>query len=288
MTLIWISESLAWQFAKYYVVVVVNYILNPVFMCTSPITLHKQFKDGSSKEYTVPCGHCAECRAAYQSEFSLLAYLEAEKRGSLHFFTLTYNDTWLPVAWCDSSADSPRIESFQRGSNCPSWQLEEWRENGCSLLAVDYFGSVCPSLFRDDVKNWLKKYRSYCDRRGISKDFSFTCFGEYGERKSRPHYHALVAGLDDSQANILSNLWTFGFSLVKSIPRFNKDGSDAFILTSNYVSKYICKQDRLPSFVRDGFAQVPRRQSSIGFGKHLDLDKLRPFLSCGGLSTSSE
>ena len=258
-----------------------NFILNPVFVCTSPITLYKQFKDGSSKEYTVPCGHCAECRAAYQSEFSLLAYLEAEKRGSLHFFTLTYNDSWLPVAWTDYDKSSglcaEGIGAFYRGSHCYDWQLKEWRENGCSVQTDDDGCSVCPSLFRDDIKNWLKKYRSYCDRQDISKDFSFTCFGEYGERKSRPHYHVLVAGLDDSQANVLSNLWTFGFSLVKSIPRFNKDGSDAFILTSNYVSKYICKQDHLPSFVRDGFAQAPRRQSSIGFGKHLDLDILRPF-----------
>lgn len=256
-------------------------------MCTSPITISKQFKDGSSKEYTVPCGHCSECRAAYQSEFSLLAYLEADKRGSLHFFTLTYNDAWLPVAWCDVNADTPCIMALQRGSNCYPWQLDEWRENGCSVLEDDDFCTVCPTLNREDVKNWFKKYRSYCDRHGLPKDFSFTCFGEYGERKSRPHYHVLVAGLDDSQANILSNLWTFGFSLVKPIPRFNRDGSDAFILTSKYVSKYICKQDHLPDFVRDGFAQSPRRQSSIGFGKHLDLDKLRPFLSCGGLCTSS-
>lgn len=271
-------------------------------MCTSPISLYKQFRDGSSREYTVPCGHCAECRAAYQSEFSLLAYLEADKRGSLHFFTLTYNDAWLPVAWCDwrtmceehfkvcqdsgsedLSYPAGRIDVFYRGCSCYPWQLSEWRDNGCSVLDSDDGSLVCPTLFREDIKNWFKKYRSYCDRRGLSKDFSFTCFGEYGEKKSRPHYHVLVAGLDDSQANILSNLWSFGFSLVKSIPRFNRDGTDAFILTSNYVSKYICKMDHLPTFVRAGFAQVPRRQSSIGFGKHLDLDKLRPFLPCGRL-----
>lgn len=245
-------------------------------MCTRPITLTKTFPNGKVKQYTVPCGKCPECRVAYQSEFAFMSFLEAEKRGSLHMFTLTYNNSNLPVAISTLTEDLViKVVGFSRGVK----QSTPWDKKCCPVVLTnnpDY--SICPSLYREDVKLWLKKCRSYCDRHGLSKDFSFTCFGEYGEERKRPHYHLLFAGLAPDQARIFSNLWTNGFSLVKAIPRFNKDGSDAFTLCADYVSKYISKRDRLPDFVKHGFAEIPRRQSSIGFGKDLDFTKLRPFI----------
>lgn len=269
-------------------------------MCTSPISIYRQFKDGSSKEYLVPCGKCAECRSSYQSEFSLKVLLAAEQANSLHFFTLTYNSDSLPLAISqpesiqapedvDFPTDDPvitkntivgfvrgRYEHFHDGSHVDF-------DKRCRPFG-DVFGyNICPSLYREDVKNWFKRFRSYCTRQKLKVSFSYAGFGEYGEARYRPHYHVLVAGLDDSQARTLCRLWDFGYSCLKPIPRFNKDGSDAFQLTSKYVSKYICKRSRLPWFVKDGFSEAPRCQSSVGFGKNLDIDKLRPFLSRGGL-----
>lgn len=266
-------------------------------MCTRPITITKKLSTGSVSSYTVPCGKCSECRSAYQSEFAFMCFLEAEKRNSLHFFTLTYNNDWLPVAWCDwrsicdehlkaaraAGDESPscpqgRIDSFQRGSDCYDWQLKDWCDNGCRAVLSDDGCMFCPTLYREDIKNWLKRFRQHCKRNGISTGFSFACFGEYGENRHRPHYHLLVAGLDDNIANLLGSFWHFGYYLVKSIPRYNPDGSDGYALVSEYVSKYICKRDKLPDFVQRGFAQLPRRQTSIHFGKELDFDKLRPFI----------
>lgn len=259
-------------------------------MCTSPIEVTKKLPSGRVRSYTVPCGKCEECRASYQSEFAARCAVEADARGSLHFFTFTYNDSWLPVNFIDYV---PELKGFvpialQRGDSCYDWQLKEWSSRGCSVQTNDDSTCVCPTLRREDIKYLLKKFRSYCKRHGIDVDFSFTVFGEYGEEKSRPHYHALFCGLTDSQARFISNMWTYGFSDLKSIPRFNKDGSDAFVLTSNYVSKYIAKRDKLPDFVKDGFAESPRRQSSIGFGlSGVDFDKMRPFLFSGRLQASS-
>ena len=247
-------------------------------MCTRPITITKKLPTGQVSSYTVPCGKCPECRSAYQSEFAFMCFLEAEKRNSLHFFTLTYNNDWLPIAWCDCNSDFPRIDAIQRGSDCYGWQLDDWLQNGCGVSIDDDSCTVCPTLYREDVKNWFKRFRQHCKRNGISTDFSFACFGEYGEQRHRPHYHLLVAGLDDSTANLLGSFWHFGYYLVKTIPRFNPDGSDGYALVSDYVSKYICKRDKLPDFVRQGYAQLPRRQTSINFGKELDYDKLRPFI----------
>lgn len=46
----------------------------------------------------VPCGHCIECLRARQDDIATRAAREAEKRGSMHFLTLTYADKYLPLA----------------------------------------------------------------------------------------------------------------------------------------------------------------------------------------------
>lgn len=254
-------------------------------MCTHPIEIERRDAlTGRVRKDVVPCGKCSECRAAYQSEFACLCSIEADKKQSMAFITLTYNDTWLPVNrfrfMSDSNSDV--VISLQRGSSCYDWQLTEWKDPfvGCGIQPDDDGDLVCPSLRRQDVKDWFKKFRSYCDRHDIPKGFSFACFGEYGEVKHRPHYHCLVAGISEDAARVLCNKWTFGFSDLKYIPRFNKDGTDAFVLTSKYVSKYICKRDKLPDFVQAGYAELPRRQTSIGFGSYSEekLSELRNFI----------
>lgn len=260
-------------------------------MCTAPISVRK-FNPATRSVRTiiVPCGKCSECRAAYQSEFAALCALEANKRNSLDFFTFTYNNDWLPVNYLIFQNDVvgyvPVAE--QRGGDCYSWQVSGWFTKGCEPVASDDSDLVCPSLRRRDIQALLKKFRSYCDRHGLTKDFSFSCFGEYGEKRRRPHFHMLVAGLSFSQAEKLRSMWSFGFAQVKHVPRLNPDGSDAYNLVSDYVSKYICKRDRLPDWVANGYAELPRRQSSIGFGKNaVNLDDIRPFLSRGGLYSPS-
>ena len=217
--------------------------------------------------------------------------IEADKGHSLAFYTLTYNDTWLPICRTQYVPEihDNAIVSRERGDSCYPWQLKEWSQNGCSVQPDDDGDFVCPSLYREDVKCWMKRFRSYLDSKGLPKDFSFACFGEYGELKRRPHFHVLVAGLDSESCNVLANKWTYGFCDLKHIPRFNNDGSDAFVLVSNYVSKYIAKKDKLPDFVKRGFAEKPRRQTSLGFGalKDEDIEHLRPFLSCRELQTPS-
>lgn len=46
----------------------------------------------------VPCGKCINCLKARQAEIATRAAREAEKRGSMHFLTLTYEDKYLPLA----------------------------------------------------------------------------------------------------------------------------------------------------------------------------------------------
>lgn len=251
-------------------------------MCTSPITITRQFKDGSSKEYLVPCGKCAECRKAYQSEFSLKVFLAAQKARTLHFLTLTYSEKFLPLAISEPTLEGNRIIGFARGISRfykPGSGEEISFAKYCTPYGDSTGVNICPTLYREDVKGMFKRFRQLLVRKGLKASFSYACFGEYGESRHRPHFHLLVTGLDDALARQLADEWPFGYKCLKTIPRFNPDGSDAFALTSKYVSKYVCKRSALPWFVSEGFALAPRCQSSRGFGRldSSELDRLRPF-----------
>ena len=252
-------------------------------MCTSPIQLEKKFADGSSKVYTVPCGKCPECRAKYQSEYAALSVLEANKAGSLAFITFTYDNRNLPVWVIRDTAGVKSPVAFQRGCECFEQQLDDWSKNGCRLIP-DYTivqdDFLCPSLNRDDIKSLLKKYREdYFRRHGVRLDLRMSCFGEYGERYHRPHYHMIVYGLSRDEVNRLASKWSFGYTNVRYVEHFNSDGSDAFIKVSRYVSKYVSKCEFLPDFVQNGFAEKPRKQSSVKLGRrNLNYEHLRNFI----------
>lgn len=260
-------------------------------MCTNPIQLEKKQLDGSFRVYTVPCGKCPECRAKYQSEYAALSVLEANKAGSLAFITLTYNDNWLPVWYhrptlvrIDTRPDSDfsiyDFVGFERAAGCYSWQLDMWKKDGCRLLPSDDDLVVCPSLHREDIKSLLKKYRQdYFRRHNERVDLRMSCFGEYGERYHRPHYHMIVYGLSRDEVNRLASKWTFGFTNVQYVEHFNSDGSDAFVKVSRYVSKYVSKCEFLPEFCQRGFAESPRKQSSVKLGRrNLNYEHMRNFI----------
>ena len=225
-------------------------------MCTSPVSVTRNFKDGSSRVDVVPCGKCPECRAKAQSEFAALSVREAESAGKIGFITLTYNDKFLPL-WLRSSDGSCKL------LRCSE---TDFHFEKCGPK-VSFDSIICPSLCRKDVQSFIKRYRQDFFRREEKRlDFRYTFFGEYGERFRRPHYHMLVFGLEESELRRLLTHWKFGFTDLKFITHFNADGSDAFAKVSRYVSKYVGKRDMLPAFVRNGYAEVPRKQSSIRLG----------------------
>lgn len=236
----------------------------------------------SKKTITVPCGKCAECRAKLQSEFAALSCLEAEDAGSIGFLTLTYDNDHLPlVVSVLTPGDEVQLRGFARGYDLASREVCRPFFNGFfeedRVILEEY---ITPSLRREDVQLFIKRFRQdYFRRHGERCDFRFTFFGEYGERFKRPHYHMLVYGLDRIELDYLCKQWKFGFTDCNFIEHFNADGSDAFSKVSRYVSKYVGKQDALPDFVKRGYAEKPRRQSSLRLGQRgLDVDRLRNFI----------
>lgn len=235
-------------------------------MCTNPRQRTLKYRDGSSRTITFPCGRCEECRSKKQSEFAALSLFEAMSAGSLAFFTLTYDDGNLPLM--ANKVDKGEIVHQH---------IVDYR---CPDFSHDY--ELFPSLCREHVRTWFKNFREdYKRRHGERVKFSYACFGEYGDKTKRPHYHCLVYGLDTQELHRLKNSWQFGFTDLHVVSQFNSDGSNAFVKLSRYVSKYVAKCDALPDFVRAGLAEKPRLICSQHFGSKSvssDLQHYRNFI----------
>lgn len=90
----------------------------------------------------VPCGKCMECLQARQGDIATRAAREAEKRGSMHFLTLTYSNDYLPL----------------------SQTLRRWdRETGEFVDLSEVEPLVEGSYFRKD-KTFKKRTKMYGER----------------------------------------------------------------------------------------------------------------------------
>lgn len=131
----------------------------------------------------VACGQCVGCRLECSRQWAMRCMHEAQLHLSNSFITLTYRDEDLPFK---------------------------------HLLCYDVktkkpiFGG---SLRKKDFQDFMKRLRERVPGR-----FSYFHCGEYGERFRRPHYHALLFGLDfedkvryPKDASDGSPLWTSAF-----------------------------------------------------------------------------
>lgn len=129
----------------------------------------------------VPCGRCIECKLNYSRQWATDCILEKQyyDENECWFLTLTYKDEYLPQA----QFTTDQGEVFK----------------GISLRKKD---------LQDFWKRLRKKY--------TKNKIKYLAVGEYGKSTSRPHYHAIVYGLnlDTKKLKFLENnengdaLWT--------------------------------------------------------------------------------
>lgn len=106
----------------------------------------------------IPCGKCTECRLNYAKQWSNRCMLELQQHNSSYFITLTYDDEHLKA-------------------------IEE--EYGV------------PTLVKSDFQLFMKKLRkSFAKKYPDSPSLRFYMAGEYGSKTRRPHYHAIIFGLE--------------------------------------------------------------------------------------------
>ena len=173
--------------------------------CFNPISITVK-KDGKSMDILVPCNKCLGCRIARRREWSVRILHELyENKHCGVFITLTYNNESLP-------------------------------ENG--------------TLVKRDVQLFWKRLRKWFDcgkptkRKSNRKRIRYYMCGEYGEIEDRPHYHAIVFGLDIEDlepyhlsnkkiiSKVLEKVWTFGYNQIGTVTS----------ASAQYVAGYIEKK----------------------------------------------
>lgn len=138
-----------------------------------------------------------------------------------------------------------------RGAWVTRMVLESSNYHNTTFLTLTYDDENLPingDLVPSQLTSWLKRFRKSIDPLKVRY---FAC-GEYGEKFGRPHYHAILFGVDSITTTFhASKTWTFGH--VYAVP--------ATIETMSYVGGYVAKKimrlqkndaerDRVPEFCR--------------------------------------
>lgn len=210
--------------------------------CTSPRTVGF-YSDGKticwspqkySKEYPpfqLPCGKCLSCRLENARQKAVRCVHEAQMYGDKNvFITLTYDDTHL-------KSDKLQYSDFQQFMKKLRTEVHD-----------DYLKTRYPESTQEFRRASYRKL-SREERTRISEKLSVGMFvaGEYGDRKKRPHWHAILfnwrptdglykytSDLGDHvyTSKILSNLWPQGASEYGSVT----------LKSAGYVARYASKK----------------------------------------------
>lgn len=191
-------------------------------MCVSPV-----YKMINNRWQPLQCGGCPDCKRR-RIDAWVFRMLQEEKRSiSAHFITLTYDTAHVPI--------SP---------------------NGYMTLTKGY--DLVKRKKPTKKGNWYKKKDRCCFTkfmkrlRKISSDdnIKYYACGEYGEDKSRPHWHAIVFNVSDD--NAYKKAWSLDGCLIGRVDVGTvTDKSIAY--TCGYINKRKfatkhARDDRVPEF----------------------------------------
>lgn len=108
----------------------------------------------------IPCGHCIGCRLDYSRQWADRCLLEMKNHKSSYFVTLTYDDFHVPI--------------------------NEYVDEDTGVI-----GTVA-TLIKRDFQLFMKRLRKNYK---YDNPLRFFACGEYGSTTYRPHYHAIIFGL---------------------------------------------------------------------------------------------
>lgn len=179
--------------------------------CDSPLTVYPKEYDHPSlstptnynKSYPVPCGKCPPCKKTRVAGWRFRMLQEEKVAMQVHFITLTYDTQYVPIT-----------------------------ENGFMTLNPEHLTKFYKQLR-------IKQHRQKNKPQIWPKIKYYSC-GEYGEIKSRPHYHIILFNIYDVMD--IPKSWQKGRVDVQTSP---KAGSFA------YTAGYIDKEKRIPLHDRD-------------------------------------
>lgn len=196
-------------------------------MCDFPYYVRPK---GWTHDVPVPCGRCPPCKKRRVDSWAFRLMQEEKVSGFSHFVTLTYDPAHVPI--------SP---------------------NGWLTLDKDAFSSFMKRLRRIYERAWDKKCLEHYGVADAPKPPPLKYFmcGEYGSDNLRPHYHAIVFNVPDTE--FFYKAWSLDGVPFGSIDVGQVTGNScAYVL--NYMDKkqaaplfsgwtpFVGRDDRLPEF----------------------------------------
>ena len=192
------------------------------------------------KDIQVPCGHCIGCRLDRSRAWADRMMLELDHSKTAVFLTLTYDNDHVPVSMIN--------------------------DDGLPYYTLD----------KRDVQLFLKRLRKFFDYKKIR----YFLAGEYGDKTMRPHYHAIIFGLDlddfSDRIHFGSNSFGQPYYTSSTLERIWSNGFVSLApvswQTCAYVARYVTKKLNGPeSIVYDyrnctpPFALMSRRPGIAGY-----------------------
>lgn len=121
-------------------------------------------KDALADSIDIPCGKCIGCRLDYSRQWADRCMLELKNHKESWFCTFTYDSDHLPI----------------------NYRVNE--ETGEVTNAA--------TLCKRDFQLFMKRLRKNYAAKGKDNHLMYFCAGEYGDNTFRPHYHAIMFGLE--------------------------------------------------------------------------------------------
>lgn len=206
----------------------------------APLQLFKReqkhlFKNIHGRHLEVPCQQCSGCKRRSALQWALRCVHHAQLHRYNSYITITYDDKHLPANSSLQHRDFQLLMKKIRNRLVRGRFTNDTASNWDTLLYSRYGGIPhTPGNVQELVK-------------ALKPEISFYMAGEYGPKHGRPHYHALLFGLDFNDKEYigrtkagekiynsptLTKLWGNGYTSIGKLT----------FASAAYIARYVMKK----------------------------------------------
>ena len=229
--------------------------IKPLTKCLSPLVV---YHDGT--KFVVPCGKCSACLLNRANDWSMRVGAEVENNPYSIFFTLTYNNKYVPLMYpTPSKVDGIVIYKPVNNVRWNGTDDVDRRDDFAIFfnekeIPVQNFSDTKHIAYccKSDIQLWLKLLRKdIYDYFGEYQAFRYYIISEYGPNTLRPHFHGVLFPKNEAFAEYLLRI-----SLYKNWAMCDKSLFDQYTHYCDsgcrgYVTEYITQFSDLPSLLRE-------------------------------------
>lgn len=246
--------------------------IKPLTKCLSPLTV---FHDGS--KFVVPCGKCSACLLNRANDWSMRVGAEVENNPYSIFFTLTYNNHYVPIL--HQISDSYGVYHYEASGFSVRWNGKEDVVRDDDIVVLVHSKDIplknYPNPYaigycsKRDIQLWLKLLKKdLYEKFGEYKTFRYYIISEYGPTTFRPHYHGILFPKNEETAEYLLRV-----SMYKNWKMCDKSLFDEYTHYCDsgcrgYVTQYLTQFSDLPKILREKPVRpfcLASKAPSIGF-----------------------